>query len=564
MQYPSAHELWRRLSRAVWNPDIASLPWWRARFLRWVRLVYLVGRDLTDGQLNLQAMSLVYTTLLSLVPLLAVSFSVLKAFDVHNQIEPIMLNFMTPLGERGAEITANVIGFVDNIKVGVLGAVGLGLLIYTVISLVQKIERAFNFTWHVRHGRSFVERFRDYLSVIMIGPVLVFSALGATASLMNNSVVQALVKLPGLAWVVESIGTLVPYLFVIAAFTFVYKFVPNTRVRLGSAAVGALVAGFLWQTIGWGFASFVVTSAKYAAIYSGFAILVFFMIWLYVAWLILLVGASIAFYHQHPEYLTLRSRDARLSNRLKERLALSAMYLITQSHFRGTSPWTAEGLAKHLAVPTDAVTKHHRSPGSPRTGDCGGGGSIRLCARTGPGKNCAENTSRDDPQRRREIRFNYSPTMPGAGRGQHRQPHRSSRGYSFGGHYAARAVCEGLRRREQRPFQLTSSAMQPDIKDCESGSTPASLVLARSIQSWKFAYPQINIHNAVRYTAFSTAPAAGRSIAPGQKDVQSMEWLYVQIDDTPGKTDYLRFDAFCRSVLCRWFCCFAGDENRCR
>jgi len=323
--------------------------------MRWVRLVYLVGRDLAGGQLNLQAMSLVYTTLLSLVPLLALSFSVLKAFDVHNQIEPIMLNFMTPLGERGAEITANVIGFVDNIKVGVLGAVGLGLLIYTVISLVQKIERAFNYTWHVKNGRSLVERFRDYLSVIMIGPVLLFSALGATASLLSNSVVQALVELPVLAWVVESIGVFVPYLFVMAAFTFVYKFVPNTRVHLGSAAVGALVAGFLWQTVGWGFASFVVTSAKYAAIYSGFAILIIFMIWLYVAWLILLVGASIAFYHQHPEHLTLRSRDTALSNRLKERLALSAMYLITQSHFRGTSPWTLEGLAQHLAVPTDAV-----------------------------------------------------------------------------------------------------------------------------------------------------------------------------------------------------------------
>ncbi len=355
MKYASAQELRRRLSRAVWSPDLTCLPWWRGGFLRWVRLIYLVGRDLMDGQLSLQAMSLVYTTLLSLVPLLAVSFSVLKAFDVHNQIEPIMLNFMMPLGNRGAEITASVIGFVDNIKVGVLGAVGLGLLIYTVISLVQKIERAFNYTWHIRQGRSFVERFRDYLSVIMVGPVLLFSALGATASLMSNSVVQSLVKLPILAWMVESIGTFLPYLFVIAAFTFVYKFVPNTRVRLVSAAIGALVAGFLWQTVGWGFASFVVTSTKYAAIYSGFAILILFMIWLYVAWLILLVGASIAFYHQHPEYLTVRSRDTGLSNRLKERLALSAMCLITQSHFRGTRPWTLEALAKHLAVPTDAV-----------------------------------------------------------------------------------------------------------------------------------------------------------------------------------------------------------------
>ncbi len=355
MQKPSAHELWQRLSGVIWNTDLAALHRWQAGLVRWVRLLYLVGRDLTDGQLNLRAMSLVYTTLLSLVPLLAVSFSVLKAFGVHNQIEPMMLNFMTPLGERAGEITSNVIGFVDKIKVGVLGALGLGLLIYTVISLIQKIEGAFNYTWHVKHGRSFAQRFRDYLSVIMIGPVLVFSALGATASLMSHSMVQALVTLPGLAWVVETIGALVPYLFVIAAFTFVYMFVPNTRVRLGSAVIGAMVAGFLWQTVGWGFASFVVASAKYAAIYSGFAILVIFMLWLYLAWLILLVGASIAFYHQHPEYLTMRRRELNLSNRMKERLALLSMYLIADNHFRGIGPWTLEALAKHLAVPTDVV-----------------------------------------------------------------------------------------------------------------------------------------------------------------------------------------------------------------
>jgi len=103
-----------------------------------------------DGQLNFRAMSLVYTTLLSLVPLLAVSFSVLKGFGVHNQIEPALLNLLAPLGDKGLEITDKIIEFVDNIKVGVMGAVGLGLLFYTVVALMQKIESAFNYTWHVQ------------------------------------------------------------------------------------------------------------------------------------------------------------------------------------------------------------------------------------------------------------------------------------------------------------------------------------------------------------------------------------------------------------------------------
>lgn len=344
-----------QLNQLVWKSKLASLPKWQAYPIKVLRIVWLVIRDLAEGQLGLRAMSLVYTTLLSLVPLLAVSFSVLKAFEVHNQIEPALLNFLAPLGEKGIEITARVIEFVDNIRVGVLGAVGLGLLFYTVIALIQKVERAFNYTWRVTQSRTFVERFSDYLSVLMIGPVLVFSALGATASFMNTSLVQNLAQLPVLGWLIDSVGTLIPYFFVIAAFTFVYIFVPNTRVRFGSALVGALVAGILWQTIGWGFASFVVTSAKYAAIYSGFAILVIFMIWIYIAWLILLVGASIAFYHQHPEYLVLRRRELQLSNRFRERLGVMAMYLIVKNHFEGATPWTTERLAKQLLVPTQEL-----------------------------------------------------------------------------------------------------------------------------------------------------------------------------------------------------------------
>ncbi len=341
--------------RAIWDVDMAALPWWRATLTRAVRTLYAVGRDLTQGQITLQAMSLVYTTLLSLVPLLAVSFSVLKGFGVHNQVEPVLLNVLEPLGEKGEEITRQVIGFVENVRIGVLGALGLGLLLYTVISLIQKVERAFNFTWRVEHHRRFAQRFSDYLSVILIGPVLVFSALGATASVMSTSIVQSLSAIEPFGSLIEFGARLVPYFFIIAAFSFVYVFVPNTRVRVASALTGALVAGVLWQTVGWVFAAFVVTSTKYTAIYSGFAILILFMIWLYLAWLILLVGASIAFYHQHPEYLTSRQRVIQLSSRLRERLVLLGTALIGKAHYEGEPPPSVEGLARQLRVPSQAL-----------------------------------------------------------------------------------------------------------------------------------------------------------------------------------------------------------------
>ncbi len=322
-----------------------------------LRIAYAIFRDLAAGQLTLRAMSLVYTTLLSLVPLLAVSFSVLKGFGVHNQIEPMLLNLLTPLGDKGIEISQTIIGFVENMRVGVLGTVGLALLLYAVISLIQKIERSFNFIWRVEKSRPFAQRFSDYLSVILIGPVLVFSALGATASVMNTAVVQSLVAIQPFGYLVSIGVRMVPYLLVIAAFSFVYSFIPNTRVRLSSALIGAVVAGVLWQSVGWGFASFVVSSTSYTAIYSGFAILILFMIWLYLAWLILLIGASIAFYHQHGEYLISRKRELHLSPHQREQLALLAMHYIGAQHLAGGKPWTTEALATHLRVPQGGLQR---------------------------------------------------------------------------------------------------------------------------------------------------------------------------------------------------------------
>jgi membrane protein len=340
----------------IWSKPLEALPLWRAWIVRNLRIIYVVIRDLMQGQLNLEAMSLVYTSLLSIVPLLAVSFSVLKGFGVHNQFEPLLLNFFEPLGNKSVEISQIIIGFVENIEVKVLGGLGLVVLIYTVISLIHKIEMVLNRIWHVEHPRAFLQRFSDYFSVILIGPVLVFSAIGSTASVMESLFVQKLVAIKSVGLVVSSTEQLLPYLFIIGAFTFVYLFLPNTRVRFRSALIGAVVAGVLWQSIGWGFANFIVSSSQYATIYSGFAILVIFMLWLYLAWLILLVGSSIAFYHQYPEYLT-HQHKLHISNRIKERFAFLSMYFISKQHFYGGEFWTEERLAKQLSVPRDILIK---------------------------------------------------------------------------------------------------------------------------------------------------------------------------------------------------------------
>jgi membrane protein len=234
-------------------------------------------------------------------------------------------------------------------------SIGLGLLIYTVITLLQKIETAFNFVWRVKRARPLSQRFSQYLSVLMIGSVLIFSAMGVTAAFFGSKMVQSLIAIEPLGALVEIVATLLPFTLVIAAFTFVYMLMPNTRVRLGSALVGASIAGILWQTLGWGFAAFIAASNKFTAIYAGFAIVIFFMIWLYLNWLIVLIGASLSFYHQNPAQLASPRRELRLSNRVKEKIALLAATFIGRNYYTSAPAWSLEALAGRMNVAPPSV-----------------------------------------------------------------------------------------------------------------------------------------------------------------------------------------------------------------
>lgn len=344
-----------RLETLLWGQDPSRLPPWQAHAIQLGRLVHAVARDLTQGHLTLYAMSLVYTTLLSLVPLLAVSFSVLKGFGVHNQIEPLLSNALEPLGESGAEITRQLIGFVDRMQVGVLGALGVGMLFYTVVSLIQKIEQSFNHVWRVDEVRPFAQRFTQYLSVLTIGPVLFFSAVGVSASLGGNPLLRSVMDYEPVSWLMELARLIAPYLMISATFAFIYRFVPNTQVRLVSALIGGLVAGLLWQSVGALFAHFMAGSTQYTAIYSSLAILILLMIWIYLGWLILLVGSSIAFYQQHPELLDSPERELEPSPRQRERLALTIAARIARTHLAAEPTQDRETLAKAVRQPAHAL-----------------------------------------------------------------------------------------------------------------------------------------------------------------------------------------------------------------
>jgi len=324
--------------------------------VRVLRYVYALLRDIATGELNLRAMSLVYTTLLSIVPVMVLGFSVLRGLGVHRRMEPALARFLDPLGHDNAvRIAGELVGMVDKVGGGLLVGLGIVFLFYTVISMLQKIESSFNFVWQVELSRNFARRFSEYVSVLVLGPAAMVLALGLTASVSSSALARRLSEVEPFGHGLVLAGKLGPYLVVGMVFTFLYTFMPNTRVRFGPALVAGMAAGIAWAAASAFFASFIANSAVRIEVYGPFAIGIVALIWLYLNWLILLIGAQLSFYVQNPEYLLTGRADIQLPNRVREMLALAVMRIVGSQFLHGRPGPKSGDLAPGLGIPATVL-----------------------------------------------------------------------------------------------------------------------------------------------------------------------------------------------------------------
>jgi membrane protein len=341
-----------KLEKLLWNPRLTEQSAAAQTFIRFIQFAYALLRDVFTSTLTLRAMGLVYITILSLVPMLALVFAALKVFGIHqSMLKPLLLNVFQPLGANGVEVTNRLIGFVENVEGGFLAGLGLLLLIYTTVSMIHKIESSLNFIWRVRNDRSLLERFGRYLSIVLIGPLLMVTAIGLIATIGSNALVERILENSVLGPSTVMAGKLMPYVLVSMAFAYLFWFIPNTRVRFSAALVGGITGGVLWAFSGVAFASFVVHSTHNITIYASFAIVIIALTWLYISWVILLIGAQTAFYFQNPDYLQLGYRQLDISNRMREQLALSMMLLVADSFRNGGQTYTSNMIGLKLGLP---------------------------------------------------------------------------------------------------------------------------------------------------------------------------------------------------------------------
>lgn len=318
----------------------------KGRLFLFLQAGYKITTSFFAHQGALRAAALTYTTILSLVPFLAIAFAVLKGFGVQNDLQPLLMRF----AGDSEETISKIISYVNNTNVKTLGAVGLAILVLTVISLLSSIETAFNTIFGVEENRPFQRRFSDYLSVVVVGPVLLLAATSMNTSLQSQWLVRWLIDNTYLDSTILLLFRTVPFLFIWLAITFTYIFLPNTKVQLRSAVLGGILAGTAWQITQWVYFHFEVGMARYNAIYGTLAALPIFLIWVYTSWLIVLFGLEIVYAHQFRTTRAVHLGTGEQSITDRDVLVLSTLVLICRRFGSNESPAGPLQLSDELGI----------------------------------------------------------------------------------------------------------------------------------------------------------------------------------------------------------------------
>jgi membrane protein len=336
------------LTTGLWQVELATLPPWRRFLLRQLQLWVLVGREFAADRCLLHATALAFVTLLSIVPLLALMFAVLKSFGVQYHLEPLLLSYLAAGSEP---VVHAIIGYINNTSMGQLGAIGLLSLVASALLLLAGVVNAFNTIWGVTETRSIARRFSSYFAVVTLGPVLVVAAISMTGSLESQTLVQRMLDMALVGNLLIVMFNVLPFVAMWLVLAGLYLFIPNFRVTFRAALVGGVFGGTLWQLSQWLYVDFQVGVSRYNAIYGTLAALPIFMIWLYLAWAIVLLGLEVTFAVQNLGSVRRDLRGGRVSIAGRTRVVLAVLLHLARRFYRGAAPPTAAALATELEIP---------------------------------------------------------------------------------------------------------------------------------------------------------------------------------------------------------------------
>ncbi len=341
----------------IWRMRSRELPRMKSIGIGLLRIIVLSVQRFDKHDCLFRASALTFYSLLSIVPVLAMAFGLAKGFGFEKSLERQL--FQTFQGQQ--EVVLRVMNFarslLESAKGGIIAGVGLVLLFWTIIRVLGNIENAFNHIWGIKKARSFSRKISDYLSAMLVCPVLWI--VSSTVTVVIKSEAQLVVRKIALLGVISPAIfftlRLLPYCFIWILFTFVYMFMPNTKIKFASGIFAGIVAGTLYQIFQVAYISFQIGVAKYSAIYGSFAALPLFLVWLQLSWMIVLFGAELSFAHQNVETYEFEPDCSALSYGFKRLLTLRVAHLVVKDFSQGNKPLSPVQIATILEVPIRLV-----------------------------------------------------------------------------------------------------------------------------------------------------------------------------------------------------------------
>jgi membrane protein len=343
----------------IWRSRMQEMPLLKRLWVQGLRVLLLSVRGFREDACMLRASSLTFYTLLSIVPVVAMAFGIARGFGFHDMLEAqLYQNFP---GQE--EVVSRVVVFADSLlettKTGLIAGFGMVILFWTVFKVMGNIEQSFNQIWKVKHERSLARKLSDYLAIMLLSPVLIILQSSATVFVTTQiTIVTRKIALLGfLSPLIFYSYKLIPYFLVWVLFTLIYLVMPNTRVKFRSALVAGLIAGTGYQILQGFYLTFQIGAARYNAIYGSFAALPLLLVWLQLSWLIVLLGAEIAFAIQNVGHYEFERDTSQASPGLRKLVALRITLFLVRRFGEGTAPVEAEQIADDLELP---LTLTHR------------------------------------------------------------------------------------------------------------------------------------------------------------------------------------------------------------
>ena len=322
-------------------------------FLEIVKKLILTIRFFTARKVMSVASALTYSTLLAIVPIMAVVFAIARGFGYNKYIE-IWFRSTFESQPQAAEV---IIGFVNSYlahtKSGVILGIGLVFMLYTVLMLITNIESAFNGVWQVKKQRSFFRTFTDYLGMLLLFPIIIVLTSGI--SIFMATLVDEMPQFELLAPFVRFLIDLLPYIIMSLMFILLYVFMPNTHVKVKNAIVPGILAGVAMQWLQFFYINSQMWVSGYNAIYGSFAALPLFMLWVQISWTICLFGAELSYINQNLDYYDYDAQPEDLSHRYKLLLSTILMSQICKRFDNMNTPYTSQQLREITGIPIRIV-----------------------------------------------------------------------------------------------------------------------------------------------------------------------------------------------------------------